>query len=56
MELLNSTAHLKRDGRNPTECAKNRARSLTEARSVYCKIRVPGNFFAVSKIDCENSQ
>ena len=32
MELLSGTAHLKRGGRNPTEDAKNRARSLTEAR------------------------
>ena len=32
MELLSGTAHLQRGGRNPTEGAKNRARSLTEAR------------------------
>ena len=32
MELLSSSAHLQRGGRNPTEGAKNRARSLTEAR------------------------
>ena len=32
MELLSGTAHLQRGGRNPTEGAKNRARSLTVAR------------------------
>ena len=32
MELLSGTAHLQRGGRNPTEGAKNRARSLTDAR------------------------
>ena len=32
MELLSGTAHLKRGGRNPTEGANNRARSLTVAR------------------------
>ena len=32
MELLSGTAHLQRGGRNPTDGAKNRARSLTEAR------------------------
>lgn len=35
MELLSGTAHLKRGGRNPTEGAKNRARSLTEARIYF---------------------
>jgi hypothetical protein len=34
LELLSGTAHLKRGGRNPTEGAKNRARSLTVARSL----------------------
>ena len=33
LELLSSSAHLQRGGRNLTDGAKNRARSLTEARS-----------------------
>ena len=37
MELLSGTAHLQRGGRNPTEGAKNRARSLTDARSLVEK-------------------
>lgn len=35
MELLSCSAHLKRGGRNPTEGAKNRARSLTVARYIW---------------------
>ena len=38
MELLSGTAHLQRGGRNPTEGAKNRARSLSEARCLVVKI------------------
>lgn len=35
MELLSSSAHLQRGGRNLTEGAKNRARSLTVARYTW---------------------
>ena len=34
LELLSGTAHLQRGGRNPTEGAENRARSLPEARAI----------------------
>ena len=49
LELLSGSAHLQRGGRNPTEGAKNRARSLTEARSFdekYKKRKKKCIFFA----------
>ena len=39
MELLSGTAHLQRGGRNPTDGAKNRARSLTVARNMLKSLK-----------------
>ena len=54
MELLSGTAHLKRGGRNPTEGANNRARSLTVARILDKKYKKwkKVHFFAFSLYGC----